>query len=56
MTMNIKKVHIENSRAIFDEIEKNQSDRDSRLYLFFDGDDSNPVINFSLFSSNFGPL
>ena len=53
--MNIKKNHIENSRAIFDEIEKKQSDRDSRLHLFFDDDDSNSVLNFSLFSSDFGP-
>ena len=50
-----KKIHIENRKAIFDEIEKKQSDRDSRLHLFFDDDDSNSVLNFSLFSSDFGP-
>ena len=46
---------IENSRAIFDEIEKERSARDSQIDLFFHDNDSDSVLNFSHFSSNFDP-
>ena len=46
---------IETSRAIFDEIEKERSARDSKIGLFFHDNDSDSVLNFSHFSSNFDP-
>ena len=38
---------IETSRAIFDEIEKEWSARDSKIDLFFQDNDSDSVFNFS---------
>ena len=47
-----KTFFIETSRAIFDEIEKERSARDSKIDLFFHDNDSDSVLNFSHFSSN----